>query len=84
MQTGISFKHILRKYNIKSKNTEPTHQHQNPAERRIQDEKRTSANILDCTGAPGYTWFFCMMYTIMLLNFTAVESLGWITPHQAC
>ena len=84
MQTGISFKQILRKYNIRSEHTEPHHPTQNPAERRIQDVKRTSAKILDRTGAPGYTWFFCMHYTVMLLNYTALESIGWITPHQSC
>eukprot|EP00957_Ditylum_brightwellii_P071718 5451774-Ditylum_brightwellii.AAC.1 len=25
-----------------------------------------------------------MLYTVMLLNFTALESIGWITLHQAC
>ena len=25
-----------------------------------------------------------MLYVVMLLNYTALESLGWITPHQAC
>eukprot|EP00957_Ditylum_brightwellii_P024613 1859432-Ditylum_brightwellii.AAC.1 len=41
MQTGISFKKILRKYNIQSENTEPLHPNQNLAERCIQDVKRT-------------------------------------------
>eukprot|EP00957_Ditylum_brightwellii_P005967 451966-Ditylum_brightwellii.AAC.1 len=39
---------------------------------------------MDRTGAPAFLWFFCMLYVVMLLNFTALESLGWITPHQAC
>ena len=84
MQTGLSFKKILRKYNIKSENTEPHHPNQNPAEQRIQDVKCTSLKILNWTGVPGFLWFFCMLYTVMLLNFTALESLGWIMPHQAC
>ena len=84
MQTGVSFRKILRKYNIKSENTEPHHPQQNPAERRIQDVKRLSTKIMDRTGAPAYLWFFCMLYVVMLLNFTALESLGWITPYQAC
>ena len=84
MQTGESFKKILRKYNIRSENTEPHQPQQNPAERRIQDVKRLSTKILDRTGAPAYTWFFCMLYVVMVLNFSALESLGWITPHQAC
>ena len=36
------------------------------------------------TGTLGYTWFFCMFYTVMVLNYTAVEFIGWATPHQAC
>ena len=55
LQTGHSFKNILRKYNIRSENTEPHRPTQNPAERRIQDVKRISAKILDRTGAPSFT-----------------------------
>lgn len=84
MQTGVSFTNILRKYNIRSEHTEPNHPTQNPAEHRIQDVERLSAKILDRTGAPAYTWFFCMLDTVMVLKFTAIESLHWITPHQAC
>eukprot|EP00957_Ditylum_brightwellii_P013667 1029912-Ditylum_brightwellii.AAC.1 len=77
MQTGLNFTSILQKYNIKPEHTEPHHPTQNPAERRIQDAKRISAKILDRTGAPGFIWFFCMLYTVMVLNFTALESVGW-------
>eukprot|EP00957_Ditylum_brightwellii_P180597 13756418-Ditylum_brightwellii.AAC.1 len=51
MQTGVSFRKILRKYNIRSKNTEPHHPQQNPAERCIQDVKRMCTKIMDRTGA---------------------------------
>eukprot|EP00957_Ditylum_brightwellii_P103912 7916934-Ditylum_brightwellii.AAC.1 len=84
MQTGVSFRKILRKYNIRSENTEPLHPQQNPAERQIQDFKQLSTKTMDRTGAPAFLWFFCMRYVVMLLNFTALKSLGWITPHQAC
>eukprot|EP00957_Ditylum_brightwellii_P045398 3441055-Ditylum_brightwellii.AAC.1 len=83
MQTGISFTNILQRYNIKSEHTEPDHPTQNPAEHCKQDVKRTTTKILDRTGAPEYTWFFGMLYTTMLFNFTAPELIGWITPHQA-
>eukprot|EP00957_Ditylum_brightwellii_P000157 12312-Ditylum_brightwellii.AAC.1 len=43
-----------------------------------------STKILDRTGGPAYLWFFCMLYAVMLLNFTALESLGWLTSNQAC
>eukprot|EP00957_Ditylum_brightwellii_P038616 2919163-Ditylum_brightwellii.AAC.1 len=84
MQTGLSFRKILRKYNIRSENTEPLHPQQNPAKCRIQDVKQLSTKIMDRTGTPAFLWFFCMLYVVMLLNFTALESLGWIMPHQAC
>ena len=38
---------------------------------------------MDRTGAPSFLWFFCMLYIVSLMNFTAVESLRWITPYQA-
>ena len=83
MQMGTSFKKVLRRFNIKSENTEPHHSNQNPEEHKIQDVKRTTSKILDRTGAPDFLWFFCMLYVVMLLNFTATQSIGWITPHQA-
>ena len=84
MQTGNAFRNILRRYNIRSENTEAHNQQQNPAERRIQDVKRNSSRIMDRSGAPAYLWFFCLLYTVMVMNFTALESLGWLTPYQAC
>mmetsp|Transcript_34411 Transcript_34411/g.48875 ORF Transcript_34411/g.48875 Transcript_34411/m.48875 type:complete len:138 (+) Transcript_34411:520-933(+) len=45
---------------------------------------KTTAKVMDRTGSPGFLWFFCMFYIVMVLNFTALESLGWITPYQAC
>eukprot|EP00957_Ditylum_brightwellii_P118326 9024842-Ditylum_brightwellii.AAC.1 len=37
MQTGVSFRKILRKYNMRSENREPHNPQKNPAERHIQD-----------------------------------------------
>eukprot|EP00957_Ditylum_brightwellii_P100754 7679302-Ditylum_brightwellii.AAC.1 len=54
MQTGVSFKKILQKYNIRSENSEPPHPQQNPAERRMQDVKRISAKIMDRTVVPSF------------------------------
>eukprot|EP00957_Ditylum_brightwellii_P139241 10612362-Ditylum_brightwellii.AAC.1 len=84
MQTGPKFTQILCKYNIKSEHTEPHHPQQNYAECRIQDVKLLSTKILDRTGAPAYLWFFCKLYVVMLFNFTTLESIGWITSHEAC
>ena len=68
IQTGNLFQKILRKYNIKSEYTEPHHPHQNLAERRIEDVKRTTAKILDMMGAPWYLWFYGITYTVTVLK----------------
>eukprot|EP00957_Ditylum_brightwellii_P120660 9203763-Ditylum_brightwellii.AAC.1 len=83
MQTGVSFRKILHKYNIRFENTEPHNPQQNLAERRIQYVKQMCTKIMDRTGALAFLWFFCMLYVVMLLNFTTLEPLNWITPHQA-
>jgi len=82
MQTGIAWREILRKYCIGEETTEPLHPKQNPAERRIQDIKRMSDKVLDRTGAPGYLWLWAMLYVVYLANHTAMENLGWRTPHE--
>lgn len=84
MQLGQAWMKLLRKYNIASLNTEPHHPHQNEGERRIQDVKKHTEKVLDRTGAPRILWFFAILYVVTLMNFTAMASLGWITPFQAC
>ena len=84
MQTGTAWNDILRKYSIKAELTEPHHPQQNPAERRIKVIKTYASKIMDRTGAPPEMWFLCLLYSVYLLNHTAVESLGWRTPIEAC
>ena len=84
MQTSHLFNKIMRKYNIKAEYTEPHHPQQNPAERRIQDIKCTTAKVMDRTGTPEFLWFYAMSYVTQVLNHTALESLKGITPLQAC
>jgi Reverse transcriptase (RNA-dependent DNA polymerase) len=71
-QVNISNKvlDILRTYCIKSWQSEPYQQHQNPAERRFQTLKSAANRILDRTGAPPYTWLLCLKYVCYLLNHT--------------
>ena len=45
-------KDIMRMYEIDDKQSEPYYQHQNPAERKIQDVKKTMNSIMDRTGCP--------------------------------
>ena len=74
---------VLRMYSIQDFQCEPHHQHQNPAERRIQDVKKLSDNIMDKTGTPSPMWLLCLFYVIYLFNHTATESLDWKTPIEA-
>jgi hypothetical protein len=48
--------------------SEPHHQQQNPADRRYQTIKRAANHVLDCSGAPNYTWLLCLQYVCYLLN----------------
>ena len=76
-------KDILRALFIRSWQSEPHRQHQNPAERRIQTVKRMTNNVLNFTGAPAFTWLLCMMYICFVLNHIATESLQWRTPIES-
>ena len=50
--------------------SEPYHQHQNPAERRYRTVKETTNRIMDYTGTPAYLWLEALKYTCYLLNHT--------------
>ena len=71
---------ILRTLIIDDWQSEPYHEHQNPAERRYQHIKRTTNNVLDRTGAPAFAWLLALTYVCYVLNHTAHESLNWQTP----
>jgi len=60
--------------------SEPNHQHQNYAERKIQDVKSTANVIMDRTGAPNYTWYLALKYVAKLLNHIASQKLNNKTP----
>jgi hypothetical protein len=69
---------ILRTYVIGDWQSAPHQQHQNPAERRYQDVKRSTNLIMDCSGSPANTWLLALLY----MCFTA--SLGWRTRLWLC
>ena len=73
---------ILRHYIIDDWQSEPYHEHQNPAERRYQVVKRYTNIILDRTGAPPETWLLCMQYVCSVLNLLANDSIGNVPPLQ--
>ena len=77
---GNAMKDIARMYNIDDRQSEPHHQHQNYAERRIQDVKNLTNNIMDRTGTPKEFWLLCMLYVIFLLNHMINETTGQV-PH---
>ena len=82
-QIGRAVQEILRMYAIKDFQCEPHHQHQNPAERRIQEVKKLSNQMLDRTGAPPNLWLLCVLYIVYLLNRMSSETLDWKTPIEA-
>ena len=84
MQAGTAWNNILHKYSIKAKLTKPHHPQQNSVERHIKTVKNYTSKIMDRMGAPPETWFLCLLYSVYLLNHTAVETLGWHTPIESC
>ncbi len=61
-------KDLLRMYEIDDRQSEPEYQHQNPAERQIQDVKRMMNNVMDRTGCPQRWWLLVALFVIMLKN----------------
>ena len=69
---------IFRLYNIgRQKISEPYYQHQNPAERKIQDLQRIVNGIMDRTpNARACEWLLCTLFCVDLFNHLAQEGLG--------
>ena len=65
---------ILRYLFIENWQSEPYHQHQNPAERRYQDIKRTANRLMDRTGSPPSLWLLALKYIAFSLNHTSCPS----------
>ena len=80
VQISAAVKNILCFYNIGDFQCEPHHQHQNPAERCIQDIKHLGNQIMDRTGTPAKFWLLCLLFVICLYNHLALEILGGKTP----
>ena len=58
--------------------SEPYHQHQNPAERQYRTIKETTNRIMDWTGTPAFLLLEALKYTCYLLNHTICQSLDAI------
>ena len=81
-QTSNAVEEHLRKYQIKDFQTEPMHPNQNPAERRIQDVKSLTLQMMDRTNTPNKLWMLCMDHAAVILNQLAHKSLNNKTPHE--
>ena len=82
-QIGKAVAEILRMYAIKDFQCEPHHQHQNPAERQIQEVKKRCNVLMDRTGSPPQYWLLCTKYVVYLLNRVSLTSLQHRTPLEA-
>ena len=67
-ETSRAMHDILRLYCIKDKQSEPHYENQNPIERRIQDVKRMTHNIMDRVACPAKYWLLTMLFVVGLLN----------------
>src|SRR5687767_3814857 len=83
-ETSKVVKDILCLYGIKGMQSEANHQHQNYAERRIQEVKSTANIIMDRINAPSFLWYLCLKYVVMVLNHLATPSLNNITLIEGC
>jgi hypothetical protein len=70
-------------YDIEDFQCKPHHQHQNPAERRIQEVKKTSNKLIDRTNTPPKHLLLCALYVIYILNRLATQSMAYMTPIDA-
>jgi len=70
---------ILRMYCTVDLQSEPHHQHQNPAECHIQDIKKVSTLIMDRTGTPVEYWLLSSLNTAYILTRLATKHLSWFT-----
>ncbi len=59
-------KDLQRMYEIDDGQSEPYYQNQNPAERKIQDVKRTMNNVMDRTGTPKCWWLLAAIFVCSL------------------
>ena len=73
---------VCKTYYIPQIALEPHHQHQNKAERRIQDIKRRSRLLMQLNEAPEKYWDFAVELATEYLNHIATRKLGWKTPHE--
>ena len=71
-EMSTKVKELHRMYCVKDHQSEPHYQHQNYAERRIQDIKKMANGIMDRVRCPSKFWLICiLLYVIPLMNVLA-------------
>ena len=83
IQTGKQVLQLLRMFHIADGQTEPGYQEANPAERRMQNVKKTVNGCMNRTNTPACYWLLCTLFVVQLFNVLAWESLHWKTPTEA-
>jgi hypothetical protein len=69
-------------YTINDIQCEPHHQHHNPAERRIQEVKKTANAIMDRAGTPAKYWLLCPTLYDLPLQPLIHGIHWWISPND--
>jgi hypothetical protein len=82
VQIGKTIQSIRPMYCIDYMQIEPHHQHQNPAERRLQGVKKISNHIMDRTGTQSSFWLLSLLHATYIINRLSTESLKWLTPYE--
>jgi len=82
IHTDGGWEEVCKTYCIPQIASEPNHQHQNKAERRIQDIKRRSRLLMQLNDSPEKYWDFAVELATEYLNHIATRKLGWKTLHE--
>ena len=72
-------KELQRMYNIDGGTSEAYYQHQNPAERKMQDVKRTMNGVMDRNSTPKWWWLLAALFTLEL--FLVLPNADGLIPH---
>jgi hypothetical protein len=81
-EVRAEWEEICKTYCIPQISVEPEHQHQNKAERRIQDIKHKARLLMRIGKAPLRYWDFAVQLVVEQINHTATRRLDWRTPYE--
>ena len=73
-------KDVIRYYAIDDHQSEPHHQHQNPAERVYGDAKINVNKVMNRHGAPAFAWLLALLYVLFIMNHMASAKLNDQSP----